>query len=325
MERDLSIDNVKGWLILLVIIGHVAEIGGGINDLINARWQAIIYTFHMPLFVILTGYLSNPVSNKRWSNIINLVIVYVIFQTISCILSENVSFFKPFFALWYIVATIWWRIMLIIAHQVGINRMVIFIISLLFCLFGGLLSCGTILAADRTFNFFPFFVMGNIMREHIINININRNRLVKIVSFLGFFIISFFVIYNRNYEDLMFRIGLGHYSICMTDIFNIHSMTSLVCTKIGWLLVCGLCSACFFYCIPQVKKIIQIGYNSIDYYIYHPFILFAFWKFVKHVELEYSGFMSIIAFALCIILIKLMTYSNFFCMLTRPYSFIRKK
>ena len=59
INRDLTIDSLKGFLILLVIFGHLL---GSLKCLENKECQAIwnfIYTFHMPLFVLISGYFSN--------------------------------------------------------------------------------------------------------------------------------------------------------------------------------------------------------------------------------------------------------------------------
>jgi len=50
MQRIQWIDVAKGWGILLLIYGHIA------NDLFS-KW---LYTFHIPLFFFLSGYVFNP-------------------------------------------------------------------------------------------------------------------------------------------------------------------------------------------------------------------------------------------------------------------------
>ena len=50
MRRIEWIDMAKGWGIILLIYGHIA------NDLF-AKW---LYTFHIPLFFFLSGYVFNP-------------------------------------------------------------------------------------------------------------------------------------------------------------------------------------------------------------------------------------------------------------------------
>lgn len=57
-NRLIWADSIKGWLILLVIIGHcIASIIG--NDAANLDyWWCLIYSFHMPAFIAISGYLN---------------------------------------------------------------------------------------------------------------------------------------------------------------------------------------------------------------------------------------------------------------------------
>jgi len=52
--RLRNIDLFKGTLILLVILGHM--IPEAIDD---SLWRTIIYSFHMPLFIGISGFLFN--------------------------------------------------------------------------------------------------------------------------------------------------------------------------------------------------------------------------------------------------------------------------
>lgn len=53
MTRDACIDGVKGTTIILTVYGHVTHVGGlaGLQKGV-VGW---IYTFHMPIFLILVG------------------------------------------------------------------------------------------------------------------------------------------------------------------------------------------------------------------------------------------------------------------------------
>jgi peptidoglycan/LPS O-acetylase OafA/YrhL len=55
LTRNDSIDILRGWLIVFVIIGHLVL--GSVHDNV-IRYS--IYAFHMPLFIGLSGYLINP-------------------------------------------------------------------------------------------------------------------------------------------------------------------------------------------------------------------------------------------------------------------------
>lgn len=75
--RDIKIDNIKGMLILLVVLGHMleTELGYGMNKSL----YVVLYSFHMPLFVYTTGYFAkfNPGRLVK-----NLLYPYVVFQTL---------------------------------------------------------------------------------------------------------------------------------------------------------------------------------------------------------------------------------------------------
>ena len=56
-KRLLWLDSLKGWLILLVVLGHAIQYSmvGSCED--NHLWN-IIYSFHMPAFMAVSGYVA---------------------------------------------------------------------------------------------------------------------------------------------------------------------------------------------------------------------------------------------------------------------------
>ena len=54
-DRDRRIDVLKGVCICLMVFGHFLHIGDYASSVLEA--VKVIYTFHMPIFIILTGYL----------------------------------------------------------------------------------------------------------------------------------------------------------------------------------------------------------------------------------------------------------------------------
>jgi fucose 4-O-acetylase-like acetyltransferase len=52
-NRDLFLDIAKGLAIILVIVGHVVQ--GSSPNFDDLLWFKVIYSFHMPLFVFLSG------------------------------------------------------------------------------------------------------------------------------------------------------------------------------------------------------------------------------------------------------------------------------
>lgn len=55
--RFIWADSLKGWLMLLVILGHAIQsvLGGDCDS--NHLWN-LIYSFHMPAFMAISGWLA---------------------------------------------------------------------------------------------------------------------------------------------------------------------------------------------------------------------------------------------------------------------------
>ena len=54
--RDSYWDNLKGVLITLVVCGHLCEQYIDDSNLLRHLW-IVVYSFHMPLFIAISGYL----------------------------------------------------------------------------------------------------------------------------------------------------------------------------------------------------------------------------------------------------------------------------
>ena len=61
-ERITAIDSLKFFLIFLVLIGHCLDIG--LDQHLNNSIFRLIYSFHMPVFVLLSGMMFKEKSLK---------------------------------------------------------------------------------------------------------------------------------------------------------------------------------------------------------------------------------------------------------------------
>lgn len=111
MNRDLSIDSLKGYLIILVILGHLI---GSLGIQGGAYWN-LIYTFHMPLFVLISGYFSRC-DKVHISSILKPLIIFQVLNVFLLIVQGygfSLSYlWIPYWTLWYLLSLIFWRIIL---------------------------------------------------------------------------------------------------------------------------------------------------------------------------------------------------------------------
>ena len=77
-KRNYKIDNIKALLIFLVVIGHFVDELVGKSDVFKCIY-IFVYSFHMPLFIFLSGYLSRKLimSNEK-KKIKDKVFIYII-------------------------------------------------------------------------------------------------------------------------------------------------------------------------------------------------------------------------------------------------------
>lgn len=64
MEREEWLDQLKGFSIFLVVYGHCIQYLGLSGTFWNNRIFQIIYSFHMSLFMMISGYLFYPFAKK---------------------------------------------------------------------------------------------------------------------------------------------------------------------------------------------------------------------------------------------------------------------
>nr|WP_232058217.1 acyltransferase [Cohnella abietis] len=71
-ERSITIDALKGFAIILVVIGHAIQYGShDVFDFFGHPLFQIIYSFHMPLFILLSGYVAYfSIGNKSNKSIV---------------------------------------------------------------------------------------------------------------------------------------------------------------------------------------------------------------------------------------------------------------
>lgn len=75
-KRDLIIDSIKGFTIILVILGHLP---------VSSNFRHYIYSFHMPLFIFLSGYFftQKPIKESISKSSKKLLMPFVIYSIIA--------------------------------------------------------------------------------------------------------------------------------------------------------------------------------------------------------------------------------------------------
>lgn len=166
--RDPHLDNIRTILIVLVVVGHAIAVSGRYTPALLYTW---IYTFHMPAFVTLAGFLSRSFTAqpRQYVRLVSTLIVpYLLFQVIHAAitsLTHDVPFdpdvFRPSVTLWFLVSLATWRIATPLLRVLRYPLVFAVVAALLVPLDS---SVGHWLSVGRTFAFLPFFVLGLMAR-----------------------------------------------------------------------------------------------------------------------------------------------------------------
>ncbi len=163
--RDPWIDNIKTVLIVIVVIGHSIVLLPSTG--LRSHVYDFVYYVHMPAFVLVTGYLSR---SFRWSPrhllslVTTLAIPYVVFSYLMAWWRTDVTgevssldpiLTDPHWPMWYLTATIMWRL----ATPIFKLHWGMIAVAVALSLWGGTQNI-ELFDVNRTLGFLPFFVIG---------------------------------------------------------------------------------------------------------------------------------------------------------------------
>lgn len=275
-ERDYYFDNAKFILIFLVVFGHLLRSYIEDYEKILTLYN-VIYTFHMPAFIVISGYFAKGIYKSGYIGKIakKLIIPYMLFQLIYSIFyyflyqkkALHVDPFDPHWALWFLLSLFCWNLLLLFFAKYKAN--VSITVALLIGLFIGYIDwINNYLSLSRTFVFLPLFLLGYYLRkEHFYSL-IKPH--VKILAFLICTIVFFGFYFNPsiNYEWL-----LGSKPYSELDVYSF----SAVLTRLGFYILSLIMVFSFFSFVPKGQYFFtRLGKNTLYVYLLHGFFVRIF-------------------------------------------------
>ena len=168
--RDYAIDHVRFILIFAVVFAHLLEVCAPFPGCFLI--YKLIYTFHMPAFIFLFGYNIRYSSRKiiyRWC------LPYMAFQCAYLFFAKHIlksgvefQFSTPYWLLWYMLACIYYQLLLPLFDTDHKGRQVIAVLStfVISLLVGFVQTVGYYMSLSRFFVFQPWFLLGYYCKKH---------------------------------------------------------------------------------------------------------------------------------------------------------------
>lgn len=276
-KRNNKIDFLKGLAIFLVVWGHVIQYdnNGKFDFFLNPIF-IFIYTFHMPLFMFISGFLFlYSLSNKRCSEVIikkikQLVVPIVAWSTVYYVLTHLltgksisiIALIKSYISsFWFLFALFVLSLIVTLVHRYFKDNVFIYVIL-------GIL----ILFLPEKFNLvyikfmYPYFVLGYLLNKYKTNFRENIN-----IIGIGCTILFVILLIGWTKDYYIYITGMSLY------VDNISNKLFIICYRY----LSGLVGSGFIICIicklyinnTNINILNRIGKYTLGIYIIQSYIM----------------------------------------------------
>ena len=269
-QRDPWLDNARAILITLVVIGHLIE---NVDVPSGDGLYLWIYSFHMPAFIAVSGYLSRSFTasdRQARALLATLIVPYFVFRLIHCVEEWAVTgettwkLLSPSFALWFLPALFVWRLSSPVVRVLRYPLLYAVAVSLAVPFDPAI---GNTLTLGRVFGFLPFFVLGLVARpEWLTALSRPVVRWVGGLVLLAGLVPAFLIGSDLNAEQLFLR--ESYESLGLTDVTGPPA-------RLAVLAVGTIGTAAVLAASPRgASWISTIGRNSLTVYLLQAAIIF---------------------------------------------------
>jgi fucose 4-O-acetylase-like acetyltransferase len=263
--RNYKIDNIKAFLIILVVFGHMLELVdmGGL--------YRVIYTVHMPVFIFVSGYFARFNGKKL---VRGMILPYVAFQLLYIVFDmavidadmdwSKVQFSKPHWLMWFMLVMILYHLLIPFIESFE-NIWLVFAVTCVLSLLAGFdANIGYFMSLGRFFTFMPYFVLGMAFRKHGIDNAVGKKLWRVIVVVIAIFACVCIWIYGDGVIGRNALYGALSYA---KGGYTVGIKALLLIIGVNWCFV-------FMWTFPNIKipVISTIGQNTLAVYLLHGFV-----------------------------------------------------
>ncbi|GII91008.1 acyltransferase family protein [Sinosporangium siamense] len=210
-KREPYLDNVKFILIALVVAGHALV--PTLDAHSGKSAYIFIFAFHMPLFVMISGYLSRNFwnSNAKTNKLVDTFLIpYVIVEVGYALLrfatgqKWSLTIMDPAWLNWYLLALLLWRL----STPVWKRMRHPFLVSVVIYMLAGFSAISGDFSMDRFFGLLPFFVLGLMLQpKHFELLNRGWVKILAGVTLVGGAGVAILVAPHMSVKPMYFKYG----------------------------------------------------------------------------------------------------------------------
>jgi fucose 4-O-acetylase-like acetyltransferase len=265
--RDPWFDNAKMALVTLVVVGHALTLLP--STTLNDHLYDFLYAWHVPAFVLVTGYLSRSFTWERrrlWQLVRTVVVPYVLFECALALFRVHVGgerlqdlFTDPHWPMWYLSALFFWRLLTPVLQRMPAALPVALVVSL-----SAGVYAGDTLDLARVLGLLPFFVMGlQATPERLERLRRPSVQAAGLVVFAGIALVTAWTDRWAATEWLYYRARYAELDVSDAEALVIRTVVLLVGTLGAW---------SFLALVPRVGGwFTRMGASTLVVYLFHGF------------------------------------------------------
>ena len=269
-SRVYLFDNIKVYLMLLVIVAHTLIASYGCNDTVVSFIWFVCLSYTMPLFTFISGFFSKSEWNFR-KNVNSLLIPFLFFNVVNVCVENwvNPNFYFtwkiPGFAMWYLLVLFLYRLLLPLCEKHIWHTIIISLI--LSWIVGYIPAINTVFSLSRFFCFMPFFLSGYIFSRYKL-----LDKLMKVnmggvkMAFLLICILWLIVLSFKPHLVFATSFTRGYGTGCVQLLFRLFVQVSVF-----------IMSLCVLRLFPNREMwYTKYGRNTVNVYLLHGLIILPF-------------------------------------------------
>lgn len=309
MKKRIALwDNLKFLLIIFVVIGHYTQQFRADNETLQ-RIYVFIYSFHMPIFIFVTGLFSKKAVDEKNIKKVLPYLTCFFATTLILFITRALLGWAPVFELfspsgisWYLMSMFFMFLITMLIKDY--KPQYIFVLSLIIGV-----MCGFVQTENpdfftwmRTLTFYPFFCLGYISDREKIEKATNKIS-IKITAVIFFVSIYLLIYFYPKQANKISRLNTARHTFSELGRFAPY----------GWelrLLTYAISFAAIFLLISliprkRIKGFTSLGERTLGIYMFHYVIIYTAAYVLKIQNIFKST--SDIGFAYFIILIAILT------------------
>ncbi len=209
-RRDAFFDNAKYLAIVLVAMAHAWEPVMDGSRASRALYM-LVYTFHMPAFIVISGYFSRSFTGRPDQLrrlLTGIAVPYVVFEVVYSLFrrwtedppQQEISLLDPFYLTWFLAALFIWRLTTPLWKMIRWPLPVALALASLAAITPGI---GADLNLQRVLQFLPYFVLGLVLKpEHFQLVRRREVRLLALPLFAGAALFAYWASPRMNFTWL---------------------------------------------------------------------------------------------------------------------------